>query len=169
MHSVSVLVQCLKVNLSEEEWWTDLPELTSIRLGVFAFDFKDAESTELIMRSGYDEMNLSIDLPKLTSLTTEGDHSGTFLYPRSITLESISYHSILTNRHAFSHHCYSPSCIRDEEPIVLQEYSQFEKLMNRHWWIGESSKHSYAQSPRECSFCWRIENHKSKYGSDDCG
>ncbi|KAK8814715.1 hypothetical protein WA556_006754, partial [Blastocystis sp. ATCC 50177/Nand II] len=57
----------------------NLPELTSIQLGYNAlyFNYGD-ESTELIMRN----------LPKLTSLTTlEG--SGTFKYPRSITLEDM--------------------------------------------------------------------------------
>ena len=79
-----VLVQCLRVNDLKREWWVDLPELTSIRLGYDAFCFKDDESTELIMRSGDDEMNWWIDLPKLTSLTTDG--LITFLNPRSVTL-----------------------------------------------------------------------------------
>ncbi|KAM7454400.1 hypothetical protein BLSTO_04843 [Blastocystis sp. subtype 1] len=35
----------------------NLPELTSIQLGRSAFEFKDDESSELIMRSGDDEMN----------------------------------------------------------------------------------------------------------------
>ena len=59
------------------------------------------------MRSGDDEMKWWIDLPKLTTLTTEGWISYTFLYPRSITLEGISVYSIITNRHALSHHCHS--------------------------------------------------------------
>ena len=46
-------------------------------------------------------------MPRLTSLTTEGDDSETFHYPHIITLEGISYHSILTNRHALSHYCHS--------------------------------------------------------------
>ena len=43
----------------ESEWLgaIDLPELTSIRLGYGAFDFNDNESSELVMRSGCDEMN----------------------------------------------------------------------------------------------------------------
>ncbi|KAK8821392.1 hypothetical protein WA577_006690, partial [Blastocystis sp. JDR] len=58
----------------------NLPELTSIRLGKHAFWFKyDDDSTELIMRN----------LPKLTTLTTEGDYSGTFEYPRHITLQNM--------------------------------------------------------------------------------
>ena len=106
MHSGSVLVLCLRVNGLKREWWLDLPELTSIRLGEHTFCFDDA-SSELIMRSGDDEMKWWIDLPKLTSLTTEGNKSWTFLYPRSITLEGISFHPTLTNRHTLSHHCYS--------------------------------------------------------------
>ena len=90
----------------KREWWIDLPELTSIRLGGGSFCFND-ESSELIMRSDDDEMKWWIDLPKLTSLTTEGKYSITFCFPRFITLEGITYHSILTNRHALSHHCHS--------------------------------------------------------------
>ncbi|KAK8829644.1 hypothetical protein WA556_005561, partial [Blastocystis sp. ATCC 50177/Nand II] len=57
----------------------NLPELTSIRLGEDAFRFTNDDSTELIMRN----------LPKLTSLTSEGSNSWTFQYPRSITLEDM--------------------------------------------------------------------------------
>ena len=92
----------------KREWWIDLPELTSIQLSWYAFCFKNDESSELVMRSGDDEMKWWIDLPKLTSLTGS---SGTFEYPRSITLEGTSYHSILTNRHALSHYCLSSWCI----------------------------------------------------------
>ena len=107
MHSVSVLVPYLMVNGLKREWRIDLPELISIRLGDSAFQFKDYYSTELIMRSDDDEMKWWIDLPKLTTLTTEGDDSGTFEDPRSITLESNICLSILINRHALSHYCYS--------------------------------------------------------------
>ena len=103
MHLMIVLVQYLRVNSLKREWWIDLPVLTSIRLGTHAFWFNDNESTELIMRSGDDAMKWWIDLPKLTTLTTEG--SWAFRYPRIITLESILFHSLLTNRHALSHHC----------------------------------------------------------------
>ena len=107
MHSVIVLVQCLRVNGLKREWWTDFPELTSIQFGNSAFQFKEKDnSTELIMRSDYDEMKWWIDLPKLTTLTSV-EYSSTFLYPRFITLEGIPYHSVLTNRHAVSHHCFS--------------------------------------------------------------
>ncbi|KAK8818134.1 hypothetical protein WA556_005955, partial [Blastocystis sp. ATCC 50177/Nand II] len=57
----------------------NMPELTTIRLGTHAFQFKDDESSELIMRN----------LPKLTTLTTEGYYSWTFRYPRIITLENM--------------------------------------------------------------------------------
>ena len=111
MHFSSVLVQCLRVNGLKREWWIDLPELTSIRLGEHAFSFSLGDySTELIMRSGYDEMKWWIDLPKLATLTTVIDsdcRSQTFYNPFSITLESYICLSILTNRHALSHHCCS--------------------------------------------------------------
>ena len=75
-----------------------------------------------------------IDLPKLTSLTTEGSNSWTFLYPRSITLEGTSYHSILTNRHAFSHHCHSWQGMDflTEENRSYQEFLFLTSLIPRH-------------------------------------
>ena len=83
-----------------------MPELTSIQLGCAAFCFDDWKSwSELIVRSDDDGTKLQIDLPKLTSLTAKG--SGAFRNPRHITLEGISYHSILTNRYAIPLHCYS--------------------------------------------------------------
>ena len=132
LHSVFVLVQYLRVNDLKGEWWIDLPELTSIRLGDNAFRFKDDdESSELIMRSGDDEMKWWIDLPKLTSLTAEGN-SWSFIYPRSITLEGISYHSTLTYRHALSHHCYPPWGIWKEKNHSHQEFLFLLSLIPRH-------------------------------------
>ena len=105
MHSIIVLVWCLRVNLPEIEWRIDLPELISIQLGTSAFRFTDDKSSELIMRSDDDEMNWWIDLPKLTTLTANGNRSYSFQYPRSITLESAFCLFILTSRHALSHWC----------------------------------------------------------------
>ena len=131
MHSVIVLMQHLRVNGLKREWWLDLPELTSIRLGDSAFCFKDDESSELIMRSGDDEMNWWIDLPKLTTLT--GVFS-TFRYPRSITLEGIPYHSILTNRHALSLHCssYQGIYFQIQESRSHEEFLSLPSLIPRH-------------------------------------
>ena len=100
----------LRVNPLEIVWWVDLPELTSIRLGNNAFNFKDDESSELIMRSSDNEMKWWIDLPKLTKLTTEGGSS--FFNPHSVTLEGISYHSVFINRHSLSLYCHSWQGIR---------------------------------------------------------
>ncbi len=125
MYSVYVLVLCLRVNGLKMEWWIDLPELTSIRLGEDAFFFNYGDySNELIMRSGDDEMKWWIDLPKLTSLTTSED-SATFCNPHFITLEGISYHSFLTNRHAFSHHCNS----YQEMGFLLQENRSHQEFL----------------------------------------
>ena len=133
MHSVLVLVQYLRVNDLKREWWIDLPELTSIRLGWYAFLFKDNESSELIMRSGDDEMKWWIDLPKLTTLTTtEGDNSRIFLYPRSITLEGVSYHSILTNRYALSSHHFSSMGFLLHENPPHEEFLSLLSLIPRH-------------------------------------
>ena len=107
MHSMIVFVWYLIVNGLKREWWLDLPALTSIRLGNGALHFfENSSSSKLIMRSSDDEMNWWIDLPKLTTLTTVED-SITFCFPRTITLEGFSYHSILTSRHALSHYCHS--------------------------------------------------------------
>ena len=85
--------------------------LESIQLGKDALKFVDLKGTVLMLSSGRFFQLFRIDLPKLTTLTTEEWGSHTFENPRSITLEGTSYHSILTNRHALSHHCHSPSCI----------------------------------------------------------
>ena len=132
MHSLIVLALCLRVNGLKREWWLDLPELTSIRLGNDAFNFNGDDSSELIMRSGDDEMSWWIDLPKLTTLAAE--YSYTFCNPRSITLEGLSYHSILTNRHALSHHCHSLQGIRFlfQENRSHQEFLSLTSLIPRH-------------------------------------
>ena len=131
LHSLIVLVSYLRVNGLKKEWRIDLPELTSIRLGDSAFYFKYGDSTELIMRSDDDEMKWWIDLPKLTSLTGS---SRTFLCPRIITLEGISFHSILTNRHALSHQCHSwqGRCFQIQENHSYQESFFLLSLIPRH-------------------------------------
>ena len=134
MHLTIVLVQCLRVNGLKREWWIDLPELTSIQLGEDAFCFKNDESSELVMRSGDDEMKWWIDLPTLTSLTAERWNSLTFCFPRSITLEGTTHHSILTNRHTLSHHCYSwqDTCFQAQENHPYQECLFLLSLIPRH-------------------------------------
>ena len=134
MHSGIALVLCLRVNGLKREWWLDLPELTSIRLGKDGFWFNGLISTELIMRSDDDEMRWWIDLPKLTSLTTEGDYSHTFENPHIITLESISHHSVLTNRHTLSLHCHSfqGTCFLLEENHPHEEFLFLLPLIPRH-------------------------------------
>ena len=88
IHSVVVLVLCLRVKRLEREWWIDLPELTSIRLGRSAFEFDRIKESELTMRSGDDGMSWWIDLPKLTTIIAVKKSSISFCYLRSITLES---------------------------------------------------------------------------------
>ena len=134
MHSIIVLVLCLRVSLPEGEWWIDLPELTSIQFGKHAFLFNPIfYSNVLIMRSDDDEEKWWIDLPKLTTLTTEGDYSRTFENPHSITLESNSYHSLLTNRHALSHYCHSWQMgFQREENRSHEEFPFLLPLISRH-------------------------------------
>ena len=124
---------CLRVNGLKREWWLDLPELTSIRLGGGAFSFKNNEPSELIMRSGDDEMKWIVDMPKLTSLTTV-DYSSAFRNPRIITLEGISSHAILTSRYAQSHHCHScqGACFQGEDNRSYEEFLFFPSLIPRH-------------------------------------
>ena len=52
MHSIIVLVSCLRVIDCDVSDWIDLPELTSIQMGESAFYFYyNDESSTLIMRS----------------------------------------------------------------------------------------------------------------------
>ena len=87
-------------------------------------------------------------MPKLTSLTTEGKYSGTFHSPRSIILEGISFHSILTNRHVLSQDCYSKRevCFQGEENRPYQESLFLLSLNSRHHFC------SPALSPFQCFF-----------------
>ncbi len=110
VHSVSVQVSYLRVIGLSGEWRIDLSVLASIRLGEDAFSFKeDDASTELIMRSGDDAATWWIDLPRLNTLTTEGEYSQSLRHPRSITLEGffitrtsqadmLSLHTVVLNK-----------------------------------------------------------------------
>ena len=73
-------------------------------------------------------------MPKLTSLTTEGSYSYTFRYPRSITLEGIAYHFVLTSRHALSYYGHSlrESCFLREEIHQYNESLFLPSLIPRH-------------------------------------
>ena len=73
-------------------------------------------------------------MPKLTTLAATGSFSWTFWCPRSITLEGISYHSILTNRHALSHYCHSSPeiCFLREENRSCEEFLFLLSLIPRH-------------------------------------
>ena len=58
MHSLIVLVLCLRVIDCDVSDWLDLPELTSIQMGEDALMFNNADyCSELIMQS--DEMNVN--------------------------------------------------------------------------------------------------------------
>ena len=170
MHSIGVLVQHLRVNLPERDWCLDLSELTSIQLGEHAFQFQDKDKTsDLIMRSDDDERKWWIDLPKLTSLTTEGEGSESFSCVRNITLESDSSLSSLTNRHALSHHCVSSQGLWESAFSILQQLNWWARVMTRHWRMGPSSKH-YSLQPRcQHTYCWWFHDNRSKRRSIDCG
>ena len=72
-------------------------------------------------------------MPKLTSLTTVNG-SSTFYRPRSITLEGMSYHSVLTSRHALFHHCYSyrGHCFQTQFNRSYKESLSLLSLIPRH-------------------------------------
>ncbi|KAK8813703.1 hypothetical protein WA556_000276, partial [Blastocystis sp. ATCC 50177/Nand II] len=91
----------------------NLPELTSIRVGYDALQFKYDESSELIMRN----------LPKLTTLTTEGSNSLTFRNLRSITLEDMPSLNTVTldKRFAFQ---YKKTLHTKNITPALQQYLQ---------------------------------------------
>ena len=114
----------LRVNDVKREWWLDLPELTSIQLGSGVFQFRDDDSSVLVMRSGDDNVKWWIDLPKLTSLIREREYSSTFYNPRSITLEGDSLCLNLTYRHTLSHHCLSWQELR----FQIQEYPSYKEF-----------------------------------------
>mgnify|MGYP007005308576 CR=1 FL=1 len=57
MHSVGVLVLCLRVIDCDMIDRLDLPELTSIQMGFDSFMFKDDVSATLIMRSDFHRVN----------------------------------------------------------------------------------------------------------------
>ena len=75
-----------------------------------------------------------LDLPKLTTLSTNGKYSFTFRYPRHITLESDSHSLWMMFRHAQSHRCVSLKwCIRLQEwRHNPRKYSLHPSLTNRH-------------------------------------
>ena len=75
-----------------------------------------------------------LDLPKLTTLSTNGKYSFTFRYPHHITLESDSHSLWMMFRHAPSHQCVSLKwCIRLQEwRYNHRKYSLHSSLTNRH-------------------------------------
>ena len=75
-----------------------------------------------------------LDLPKLTTLRTNDEYSGTFHYPRHITLESGSHPLWMMFRHAQSHQCVSLRvCILLREWCHYhRKYSLHPSLTNRH-------------------------------------
>ena len=75
-----------------------------------------------------------LDLPKLTTLTTQGSYvDGTFTNPRHITLESGSHPLWMMFRHAQSHRCVSWMGIQLQEwRHNPRKHSLHPSLTNRH-------------------------------------
>lgn len=71
----------------------DLPELQSIQLGKDVFSFYGSIYSELIMKSASNSAVWWLDLPKLTSLTTEGS-SDSFKGPYYVILEGGSWKAL---------------------------------------------------------------------------
>ncbi|KAK8826017.1 hypothetical protein AV274_3952 [Blastocystis sp. ATCC 50177/Nand II] len=70
----------------------NLPELTSIHFGWSAFSFKSDDSSKLIMRN----------LPKLTTIVTEGETNSVFSSIHSIVLENIPSLTTISGVNCFS-------------------------------------------------------------------
>ena len=156
-------MQYLRVKSVNTNWFVDLPEVTSIRFGRNAFSFQAYyESSKLIMRRSDDKEEWWIDLPKLASLTSAW---GTFCNPHSITMEGTYYHSIIINRHAFSHYCISPWRIWVKKWSAYQQYCFSNDIMNRCWSISKSSC-SCLTFKCYSSFCGWIEYNGFECGND---
>ena len=65
-----------------------------------------------------------LDLPKLTTLTTDDEESNTFQCPRHVILESGFLFNGVMIRHAQSHQCGSSKCIQS-----LPEHSLFKRVL----------------------------------------
>ena len=68
----------------------DMPELESIQMGKNAFRYQESASTELIMQSRETNEVWWLDLPKLTSLTTN-QNSRTFERTHNVIFEGDSH------------------------------------------------------------------------------
>ena len=80
------------------EWLIiDLPHLNSIKLGWYALEGRDDSSCSLIMESIIWWVNWLLDLPNLTSITSDGD---SFYYPRFVTLSSLILNDWILNRYS---------------------------------------------------------------------
>ena len=77
-------------------------------LGNDSFRFYSSYDRTLIMRSMYLIENDKLDLPELTTITTN-IASVTFLYPRQVTLESTECHSVMMIRYSESSEYWSSS------------------------------------------------------------
>ena len=84
------------------EWIIDLPQLNSIKLGSFALAGRD--DCSLKMKSNIDMNELIIDLPNLTSISSD-EYS--FLYPRIVTLSSLILNDWMMHRYSESSNNWS--------------------------------------------------------------
>ena len=73
--------------------------MNSIKLGGMALEGIDSPSCSLKMESNIDWMNWFLDLPNLTSITSDGN---SFQYPRSVTLSSLILNDWMMNRYSES-------------------------------------------------------------------
>ena len=77
----------------------DLPHLNSIKLGSWALLGRNDSSCSLLMESDIDWTNWFLDLPNLTSITSNW---GSFYEPRSVTLSSLILNNWILNRYSES-------------------------------------------------------------------
>ena len=99
-------------------WYVDLPHLNSINLGEYALAGRNNDDCSLKMESNIDMNELILDLPNLTSITSNGD---SFSYPRSITLSS-NLMNVLWSRHPQCSNCESSQFIPTHQNQVNRQY-----------------------------------------------
>ena len=75
-----------------------MPELTTIRLGyaAIAFNATGSESTLIVKSELFTEVALSVDLPKLITITTQREDSNSLQNVRNVTLNSTLSHATHT-------------------------------------------------------------------------
>ena len=85
-------------------------------MGTNAFAFNWGDGTTLLMRSCCAFRTECIDLPSLTTLTTEGDDSYTFRHAHQVILDSDCDLTAVMRRYAKPHYgCANRECLYEQD------------------------------------------------------